>query len=62
MHPGPSMEFNVKFEDAVRSRGSGRLPWLSPVTQYAEPAGADRLDVFYEGILGCGQGKHGCPD
>lgn len=61
-HPGPSMEFNLKFEDDVGSRGSGRLTWIHSVTRYAEPVWADRLDVFYGGIIGCGQYKHGCPD
>lgn len=28
MDPGPSKEFNLKFEDDVMSRGSGRLSWL----------------------------------
>jgi hypothetical protein len=56
------MEFNLKFEDDVGSRGSGRLTWIHSVTRYAEPVWADRLDVFYGGIIGCGQYKHGCPD
>lgn len=62
VHPGPSVEFDLKFEYDVRSRGSGRLAWLYSVTRYAEPACPDRLVVFYEGTVGCGQCKRGCPD
>lgn len=59
---GLIMEFNLKFEDDVGSRGLGRFIWIYFVIRYVELVWVDRLDVFYGGIIGCGQYKYGCLD